>query len=247
LRIITLILLSLIYISKGFAMNYTDRYGRIHDAPSLNGESSSDNGFFYSAVYKKLGGKVTIDPAVLKYCAENLQRHPATVTNRDMQIPISRDEILGLEYLEPGSTKVLERGWSFSPYKVPAFNPFKLASQVFKLINWSKFKSLSSLLDDKIDPLKHRNTFWKEGYDQIYRFAFSVPISDRHTILQINGKYSMFWHLVHKLTHASKSKNRSVRQLNWFKTGKDLEGVVNYHDAASPIHILAKEKLNGEK
>lgn len=90
--------------------------------------------------------------------------------------------------------------------------------------------------------MKHRNTFWQQSYDQIYRFAFSVPWSDRHTILRINRRYNLWWHLMHIILNR-KTDNRSGRQLYWFKTGKDIEGVINYHNPESPITILAKEKL----
>ena len=212
-------------------MNCIDRYGRIHDNPVVNGEPSSDNGWLYSAVYHKLGGTLSLDAAALQECYTALKRHPDGVVGRDLEIPISRDEILGLEYLLPGSTRVIESGWNFSPYPVPEFNLILLITQAIKLVDWSTLQ------------LKHRNTFWRQGYDQIYRFAFSVPWSDRYTILKLNGKNSLFWRVVHKLLNRP-TKDRSGRQLYWFKTGKDISGVFMYHPEGSPIReiILKHEK-----
>jgi hypothetical protein len=206
-------------------MIFTDKYGRVHDRQTDGVNPSSNNGWFYSAVYKKLGGIVKIDQVALFTCAKSLIRHPDKSGP-----PISRDEVLGLEYLSPGSTSVVRRGWNFSPFPVPKFNLIAFLKQAVDCIDWKKREP------------KHRNYFWQQGYSQIYRLAFSVPWSDRHTILKLNKKFSLCWYLAHLILNR-KSENRSARQLYWFKTGKDLQGVVDYHPEESPIKLLALEKL----
>jgi hypothetical protein len=212
-------------------MTFFDRYGRIHDRPTDGSDPSSDNGLFYSAAYVKLGGSVALDQDAFYECASQLKRHPNSVTNRPYN-PMSRDEILGAEYLKPNSTRVLENNWMFTPpeFTTPKFSFVKLLVQGIHCIDPHTLK------------MKHSTTFWKEKYDQIYRFAFSVPWSDRHTILKINNRYSLWWHLMHILLNR-KTDNRSGRQLYWFKTGKDIEGVINYHPEDSPIRNLAMGKL----
>jgi len=203
-------------------MTYLDRYGRIHD----NAEATSNNSWFYSSVYHKLGGRLNLDLAALKWCYDNLERHPYAHTRP----PLSRDEWMGLCHLmKAHKLPLTHKGWNYSPYKLPAFNPISFLLQAIKLVDWKSLK------------LKHRNTFWQEGLWQIGHVAFSVPWSDRYTILRINGKYSLFWMIIHYLLNR-KTDNRSGRQLYWFKTGKDIEGVINYHPPDSPIHKLAKEK-----
>jgi len=207
--------------------NYIDRFGRIHDKPCIGGEPSSNNSWLYSAVFIKLGGKLDIEPWVLDTCSLDRLRHP------DASGPvISRDEILGLEYLQPGCTGVVQNGWGFSPWPWPKFNPWLLIVQAFHCFD-----------PHKPFTLRHRNTFWLNGFDQIYRFAFSVPWSDRHTILKLNGKCNPWWHLWHWILNRP-TKNRSGRQLYWFKTGKDLAGVAAYYNEGHPTRAMAEAKLN---
>lgn len=102
------------------ANEFVDKYGRIHDRPVVMGEPSSDNGWFYSAVYVRLGGKLNIDPKIGEYCTKEKKRHPMSVPGRE-EIPISRDEILGLAYLGYLKPEHLD-GWNFSPYEKEGFN-----------------------------------------------------------------------------------------------------------------------------
>jgi hypothetical protein len=205
-------------------MNYIDKHGRIHDKPvTPENPLSSNNAFLYSAVYLKLGGKLSLDMVAFWQCANHLTRHP-----QEEVPPISRDEILGLEFIRPGSTEVINHSWSFSPYPLPKFSLVKLLVQASKLVDWRTFKLL------------HRNTFHEQGLDQIYHLAFLVPWSDRHTILKLNGKYSAWWHLVHVLLNRP-SKSRSGRQLYWFKTGKDIQGVIDYYQPGHPSRVLAEK------
>jgi hypothetical protein len=201
--------------------DYTDKYGRIHDEPTINGEPSSNNGWLFTAVANKLGHPISVDPIAGLECAAHFIRHPREM--KKPTPPISRDEVLGLAYLRFISSSQLDN-WNFSPYPIPKFNLMRFLQQAVWLVDWKTLK------------LKHRNTFWKEGFDQFYRFAFSVPLSDRAAILRWLGKKSNpFYSLIEWITSIKKPKDRSSRLLRFLKTGKDKESVVNYFGKSHPL------------
>ena len=114
--------------------------------------------------------------------------------------PISRDEILGMAhfgFLKPHHLY----GWNFSPYEIPKFSLVKLIKQLMELRG------------------KNRNYFWQNNLDQIYRFAFSVPLSDRHFILKKWGKFNLFYWAVAKIDSLLPVKNG----IGWLKYDKDIE------------------------
>ena len=203
--------------------NYFDKYGRIHDKKVINNEPSSNNGWFYSAIYKKLGGKLIIDNNVALYCVKNKVRDPIYD-----DIPISRDEILGLAYLGYLKKEDLN-GWNFSPYKLKPFNLIRFINQLFSLVeSFIPFK------------LKHRHYFWKNNLEQIDYIAYSVPIQDRHFLLSLWGEYSLFYHIVHLLDNLIPTSDRSSRQIKFLKTGKDIDSIRNYYkDSNHPSVILS--------
>jgi hypothetical protein len=207
-------------------MNYIDKYGRIHDAPSMNGESSSDNGWLYSAVAKRAGFPLQLNQDVAQHAAETLQRHPPTVTNRPF-VPISRDEILGLAYLGYLKPHHLE-GWNFSPEPLPRFNPIKLIQQLWRIRK------------------EHRTYFWRNGLTQVNHVAYMVPLQDRHFLLQCWGKYNAFYHLIHIIDSAIPKSDRSSRNMRFLKTGKDIGGVINYFGPNHPLSKYVQDKLNGK-
>jgi hypothetical protein len=211
--------------------NFIDKYGRVHDQVVENGESSSDNGWLYSAVYKKLGGTLQLDESVAMYCVEKKQRHPKTVGNRE-DIPISRDEILGLAYLGYLKPQHLD-GWNFSPYPKEEFNLIKFIKQALELVDsFYPFK------------LKHRNYFWKNRLNQIDHIAFSVPLQDRYFILQQWGQYNLVYHIVHEINSKLPTSDRSSRQINFLKNSSDIESVLNYYQHENhPSVLKVKEKL----
>lgn len=208
---------------------FTDKFGRVHDKPTDGVNPSSNNGWYYSAVVDKLGLAVNIDMEAAKKCAEELVRHPIPVENCP---PISREEIMGLAYfgaLKPHHLK----GWNFSPYPVPKFNLVETIKQANSCVeSYRPFK------------LKHRNTFWQQGYSQLYRFAFSVPFSDRHFLNKCWGRYNLFWHIVHILTLRKQPENRSSRMVRYLKTGQDQESVINYFrmDHVAVEHLKEKDE-----
>jgi len=193
-------------------MSYYDKYGRIHHKYCINGEPSSNNGWIYTAYAAKLG--LAVDKEKLSKCfneclviglgkdghTHHLMRSPGKPLP-----PISRDEILGMAELGLLQPKHLD-GWNFSPYPIPRFNPIKLAQQL-----WDLRPSLN----------RHRNYFWQNNLDQMYRFAFSVPLSDRHFILQQFGKFNLIYWAIAKID----SMIGKPSGIGYLKYGKSLEGM----------------------
>ena len=183
---------------------YEDKWGRYHDKPVTDTNLiPSNNGWIYTAYVEKAG--IPIDYLGLEACFLNckvsnpdlpngvaLTRSPGKPTP-----PISRDEILGmaaLGFLKPRHLN----GWNFSPYAIPKFNLFKTIKQFIELRG------------------KHRNYLWQNSMSHTYRFAFSVPLTDRHFILQKWGKFNPFYWLVAKIdAKFSKPKNG----IHWLKYG----------------------------
>jgi hypothetical protein len=117
--------------------------------------------------------------------------------------PISRDEILGmaaLGFLKPSHLN----GWNFCPYKLPSFNPIKTITQFWELKG------------------KHRNYLWQNKLEHTYRFAFSVPLSDRHFILSTWGKFNIFYWAIAKLDSVI---GKPTNGIPWLKYNKDIEAM----------------------
>lgn len=183
---------------------YEDKWGRYHDKPVTDTNPvPSNNGWIYTAYVEKAG--IPVDYLGLGICFLNCKVPNNELPNGIALIrspgkntpPISRDEILGmaaLGFLKPRHLN----GWNFSPYAIPKFNLFKTIKQFIELRG------------------KHRNYLWQNNMSHTYRFAFSVPITDRHFILQKWGKFNPFYWLVAKIdAKFSKPKNG----IHWLKYG----------------------------
>lgn len=183
---------------------YEDKWGRFHDKPVTDTNPiPSNNGWIYTAYVEKAG--ITVDYLGLGICFLNCKVSNPELPNSIALIrtpnkptpPISRDEILGmaaLGFLKPRHLN----GWNFSPYAIPKFNLFKTIKQFIELRG------------------KHRNYLWQNNMSHTYRFAFSVPLTDRHFILQKWGKFNPFYWLVAKIdAKFSKPKNG----IHWLKYG----------------------------
>lgn len=189
--------------------NYIDKYGRFHHKPvTEENPIPSNNGWIYTAYAKKVG--IPVDIEKLSQCFDDcievgsdglahLNRSPGKPTP-----PISRDEILGLAYIFDGPTDSYENDWSFSPFPLPKFSLIKLVKQLWELrpsivdvteeetiYEDDKFKSYTAKFYKQLE-WKHRNYFWQNNLDQLYRFAFSVPITDRHFILKCWDKFRWY-------------------------------------------------------
>ena len=147
--------------------NYQDHLGFWHDRPCIDGNPSSGNGIYYSAIAHKLGLSVSFEARLaMDSLAHFRSRYNSTR-------PLSREEALGLEYFGHNL------GWYFHHEKPEKFNLWKLLIQAFHCF------------DPYTGKLGHRNWFFDRGYKQIYRFAFMTPIQDRHTILRYRGKFKL--------------------------------------------------------
>lgn len=182
--------------------NYFDFFGRLHHKVSIAGKPSSNNGWIYSAYFHKAGGKLEFDQlrVCFEACFRNgaFHRHPPSVNS---EVPNSRDEILGAASL--GLLKKAHlNGWSFSPYPIPPFSLKTLIKQIKELKG------------------QHRNYFWKNNLDQIYRFAFSVPLQDRAFLLECWGETKSFRYFFYKGIAMLDAKFAKPKNgIHWLKYG----------------------------
>lgn len=188
--------------------NYFDRWGRLHDKPVTESNPvPSNNGWIYTAYAAKAG--IQLDHVKLSLCMSECRvpgNPPHLIRSPGKTLPpMSRDEILGFSALGLLQPEDLQ-GWNFSPYAIPAFNPIKLIKQL-----WDLRPSLK----------RHRNYFWQNNLDQLYRFAFSVPLADRHFILKQWDRFNLLYWIIHKLDSISKSDNG----IGWLKNGTGVENM----------------------
>lgn len=205
--------------------DYRDRWGRIHEYRS----SSCNNAWLYTAVFASVGGKIDIGKfhEELTYCISDMVRHPGEFEAP----PISNDEVLGMAYLAPHYMhyRLKERGWTTR--EIPKFNLSRFVKQGYFLFRNRKAP-------------KFRNLWWEHKLDQTYWFTCRVPLSTRYFIKIRSGETpsnieSLAWWIDKR-----PRGNRSSRQLNWLKHGKDIAGVENYYrDKSHPSAILAQSLI----
>lgn len=202
-------------------MIYIDKYGRIHDKPCENGQYSSNNGFIYSAIARKLGGFIPLDYRYANQCAKNMVR------NLDKSDPpISRDEILGLVALGAMTKNELPT-WSFSPYPLPKFNLITLVKQLWECRD------------------KHRNYFWQNELTQVYHVAFSTPLQDRHFINKHFKRFNPLYWVIAKVDSWLTPKSNSGHLIRFLKYDimPDIKVFEEYFGETHPITYLARKKI----
>lgn len=206
------------------ANKYVDKYGRYHDKPCLNGEPSSNNGWVYTAYAEKLGLEVnypTLAKCFLgcKIANKDLDNGIALIRSPNKELPpMSRDEVLGmaaLGFLKPQHLN----GWNFSPYAIPKFNLIKTIKQFIELKD------------------KHRNYLWQNKMEHTYRFAFSVPLTDRHFILQKWGKFNPFYWLVAKI---DSMVGKPTNGIPWLKYGGEERKIAMQSEFAEDHPLRSK-------
>ncbi len=199
--------------------NYQDKYGRYHHKPCINGEPSSNNGYIYTAYADKLG--LPLNDSELQFCFNKCVNEHNTFILRSPGKglpPMSRDEILGAAALGLLKARNLQ-GWSFSPRPIPRFNLFKLIAQLLEVRG------------------KHRNYFWENNLDQLYSFAFSVPIQDRDFILDnTDKKVNVFAALFYSAVATIDKWVNEPSGITWLKYGKGLEEMKSEFPADHPIN-----------
>ena len=202
-------------------MTYIDKYGRYHHKPTDGINPSSGNGWIYTAYAVKLG--LPVNKYKLNECFKLCSQNGILIRNPNMETsPISRDEILGLAKLGLLKPKVI-KGFNFSPYPIPRFNPFKLAVQL-----WDLRPSLK----------RHRNYFWENNLDQLYRFAFSVPLVDRDFILNnTEMETDIISHAVYWAIAKIDSMFGKDSGIRWLKYGKSLEAMQEEFPEDHPFRL----------
>ena len=186
---------------------YQDRYGMYHDKPTINWEPISNNAWIYTSYAKKAGlpySEDLVNITFLKCKKPNISLPTGMYLIRTPYKacpPISRDEILGMAALGFLAPSHLD-GWSFSPYPIPSFNLKTLIKQVKELKG------------------QHRNYFWQNKLDQIYRFAFSVPVQDRAFLLECWGETKSLRYFFYKGIAMLDAKFAKPKNgIHWLKYG----------------------------
>lgn len=172
---------------------YTDKWTRYHDKPTDGIEPSSNNGWIYTAYASKVG--LEIDKSKLWTCYQDSFKsepvvHVTRSPGKDLP-PLSRDEVLGICYLKVNKAI---NSWNFSPFPIPNLSISQLLTQALALVVVIPYYKRILGVDVKRYhfELAHRNYFWKNNLDQLYRFAFSVPLQDRYSILKWSGRFKFY-------------------------------------------------------
>lgn len=221
-------------------MTYIDKYGRYHDKPCINGQPKSNNGWIYTAYANKLG--LPLDKDQLWDC-----KHACQVWSSDPVFmyhtrspgkelpPMSRDEILGMAALRLITPNLANaKNWNFSPRPIPKFNPIKLAAQLWQLRPSIVYTRVGIV---PILEFKHRNYFWENNLDQLYRFAFSVPLVDRAFILECWGETNSLRYYLYKAIAKLDSMSSSESGIRWLKYGKSLEAMQKEFPEDHPFRL----------
>jgi hypothetical protein len=207
----------ILFMSEANAMNnYVDQYGRYHDKPvTAANPVPSNNGWIYTAYAKKAG--LPVDDYKLRYCAELCSQGGGVFWRTPSKEfpPMSRDEILGLVSLD---IIAVPKNWNFSPFPIPEFSLRELIPQ------------LALLYQHRAE----RNYFWENHLDQIYRFAFSVPLADRHFILSKQGKFNIFYWAIAKVD----SMIGSASGIKYLKYGNSKEAMQQEFPIDHPIRSI---------
>lgn len=201
-------------------MNYVDQFGRWHDSPVTDEDPiPSNNGWIYTAYAAKLG--FPIDTDNLRFCYELCWITDQLFMSRSpgkSRPPMSRDEILGVYFF---GYYPLGDGWNFCPYKIPKFNLLKTISAFWRLRK------------------AHRNAVWKDGGEpHAWRFAFSVPLTDRAFIYRCCGDTPpIIYRLIEWVDKKLPAKSNSGKLIRFLKYDilPDRGVWENYFGPAHPI------------
>lgn len=203
--------------------NYIDEFSQYHtDFVSEVDPLPTNDGFIHTAYAQKVGLPINKEKLenLFSQCLKNdklYQRLPNKPTP-----PPSRDVVLGATALGLLKPQHLN-GWNFSPFPLLKFSLVKLIKQLWECKD------------------QHRNYFWKNNLDQIYRFAFSVPIQDRHFILKHWNKFQ--WYNPAHLLYAAIAKVDSLLPkksgIKWLKHGgrENLKAMVKEFPADHDITV----------
>jgi hypothetical protein len=141
---------------------------------------------------------------------------------------VSRDEILGAAYLGLLRPEHLN-GWNFSPFPMPEFSATQLVKQ------------LKLLYENRTD----RNYFWKNNLDQIYRFAFSVPVVDRYFLLKTWGTFQWYnpAHVFYAAVAKVDAATGTDSGIRFLKYGKSAVAMTKEFPVDHPLTIKVNSEL----
>ena len=220
--------------------NYIDEYARYHNSPVTAAKPvPSNNSWIFTAYAEKAG--LPVDKTKLEQCFELCSKDGKLIRSPGKELPpISHDEIIGiasLGLLKPSQVK----DWSFSPVQIPKFSALALAKQLYELRPYSLdfFTIDGSILQIE---WKHRNYFWQNNLDQMYRFAYRVRIVDRYFILtkleqfQFYNPVHVFYYLAAKID----SKLGKSSGIRWLKYGgeKNRKAMLEQFSSDHPLRQI---------
>lgn len=195
--------------SLGTTMSFQDKWSRWHDKPCINGEPKSNNGWIYSAYADILGlpvNRVKLYECYNKSRANYPQTWPLHRSPGKGLPPMSRDEILGLDYFNMLWTTELEmiRHWQFCD--LPGFKATPLWKMNWIIAIWCLLKMAFAQLvmkvwwndnneDDAPEWFRetaHRNAIWDESYKALWPLAFRLMPQDTWYMLK-RGGWKVSW------------------------------------------------------
>jgi hypothetical protein len=129
-------------------------------------------------------------------------------------------------------------GWSFSPEPIPRFNIIKLVYQLWQLRpTLSKQTQKDAIFFNKFY-IRHRNYYWENKLDQVYRFAYSVPLTDRNFIQEKWYQFNLLYWVIAKIDSLI-GKDNGIR---WLKYDSSVEGMLKEFIPEHPFHDTIKKE-----
>lgn len=188
--------------------NYICKYGLMHDKPVKDDlEPSSNNGWIYTAYFAALGNLLPASEASYMKLRTRCKPYGGHfILNRlpeKYNPPISRDEIIGMYYLE-----------ELTYFKLLTSN-FYLTKYIHK--HFSYLESIKTLWSIR---KKHRNYVWKNELLAGYKLAFKLMPHDVYYFKKsMMGKASLISYLFFQLYCLSTvlQNNISAKNVLWLQ------------------------------
>lgn len=219
--------------------NYIDEFSQYHAKEvTVSNPLPTNDGAIHTAYANKLELPISLKllNTLFDKCLKDgkiFQRLP----NKPLP-PVSRDVILGFSALDILKPEHLN-GWSFSPFPIPEFSAIELIKQLWELRprfvsgDWVELLELSETKIIKLPKninieLPHRNYFWLNNLDQLYRFTFSVPLTDRYSILKQWNEFEWYKpsHILYRGISYMDSLLPTESGIRWLKYGKSKEAML---------------------
>jgi hypothetical protein len=240
-----------------------DDTGLVRRLPSCN------NLWIYTALMKAMGGRV--DERDVRFfftlCFENALGSDFILCRRadKYEPPISRDELIGMRYLNVLKAKAME-GQKWTSYRKDKIKKASWFKQIKAMIHLAmpekiEIKWLWNIIPQfKVIP-KHRNYVWENKVHDAYPIAFKLAGNDRYFFKLSDIDYldpvtiweSIMWHLNYYITRLQKDwGQRNIVWLQCMAMGKYdmaskiniVESIENYFPTDHPIVKQVKEKQN---